>query len=71
MLGLLLASSHAVWGFIYSVHARLAYGANCAILPLAALLPLLTTESVCHRVIQAPGVHAPMADLHTLLSAAQ
>jgi hypothetical protein len=71
LLGLLLACSHATWSFLFSVHSRLGHGVNCLMLPLAALLPLLTTESVCHRVVQAPGVHAPLADLHTLLSATQ
>jgi hypothetical protein len=71
LLGLLLACSHATWAFMFSVHSRLGYGFNCVVLPLAALLPLLTTESICYRVMQAPGVHAPLADLHTLLGATQ
>ena len=71
LLGLLLTCSHATWSFLYSVHGRVACGFNCVVLPLAVLLPLLTTESICYRVVQAPGVHAPLADLHTLLTTTQ
>ena len=71
LLGLLLACSHALWGPFYLLHNRIAAAAGSAALLLAALLPLLTAQSICHRLLLAPGILAPLADLHTVLGALQ
>ena len=71
LLGLLLACSHAIWGPIYLLHNRIAAAAGFAALLLAALLPLLTAQSICHRLLLAPGILAPLADLHAVLGAIQ
>jgi hypothetical protein len=39
--------------------------------PPPPLLQLLAGESVCHRLLAAPDVHAPLAALHSLLGLAQ
>lgn len=71
LLGLLLACSPAIWASITSLRSRLTVAAARLVLPLAALVPLLATKSVCHRVLQVPGVLAPLADLHMVLNTFQ
>ena len=71
LLGLLLASCHALWGALYLLHHRVAASACYAALLLAALLPLLNAQSICHRLLLAPGVLTPLGDLHAVLGALQ
>jgi hypothetical protein len=71
LAGLVLLCGHALWCSVYALYHRWPAALARTALPAAAFLPLLAGESVCHRLLAAPDVHAPLAALHSLLGLAQ
>lgn len=64
---LLMMTGHAVWCFIHSLYHRWSPNWSRLALPLTALLPLLVGESVCHKLLAAPGTLQPLEQLHTAM----
>ncbi|PRW32914.1 hypothetical protein C2E21_8122 [Chlorella sorokiniana] len=69
LLGLLLLCSHWLFGSLYFVTAQLSYSWSCLALPFIVALPVLTERSLCYKVLAAPGIEAPLAQLHGALQA--
>lgn len=70
LAGLLLMTGHAVWSCFFPLYHRLSLGWSAAAAALSAFVPLAFGRSLCHRLVEAPGVHAPLSDLYSVLSVA-
>ncbi|KAL4424793.1 hypothetical protein ABPG77_000833 [Micractinium sp. CCAP 211/92] len=70
LAGLLLMTGHAVWSLFFPLYHRLPLGWSAAAASLSAFVPLAFGRSLCHRLVVVPGVHAPLADLYSVLSVA-
>lgn len=68
---LLLGHTTALYGALAVLYTRLALPASGAVLGVMLLTSLLNGERMCRRVLESPGVEAPLADLHSLLGLAQ
>ena len=71
LLVLMTLHSTVFWVSIYALRGRLAFGVNQLALPLLTLPSLLAVDGMCGRVLEAPGVKAPLARLHDALALAQ
>lgn len=72
LLVLLLLASPPTNLCLYALYARLTLAWNMAALPLLAAAPaLLYGGPMCRRMLEVPGIEAPLDSLHSLLGLAQ
>lgn len=56
---------------IYTINARLLLAWNVWALPALALIPLSMGRRMCGRLLESPGVEAPLTGLFCLVDTAQ
>ena len=71
LLGIMSLCSAVFYTAIYLLYGRLMLSTLRVVLPLLALPPLATARAMCGRMLEAPGVEAPLARLHDALALAQ
>lgn len=70
LLLLLLGHTTALYNSLYALYARLFLPASAALLACMAATSLHQGERMCMRVLESPGVEAPLAELHSLMGMA-
>ena len=72
LLLLLLVAAPPLNLCLYALYARLTLAWNVVALPLLAAAPALAAGgAMCRRVLEVPGIEAPLDSLHSLLGLAQ
>lgn len=70
LLALLCIYNSGLWTALYSLFARHPASYHAMRLPLLAVVPLLFTRRLCHRLLEAPGSEEPLASLYKWLNLA-
>lgn len=71
LLLLLLVAGPALNLALYALYGRLVMAWSAAALPLLATLSLGSSGAMCRRLLEVPGMEAPLASLHAALATAQ
>ena len=70
LFGLTLSNA-SIFMATYTIHSRLLFSWNCAMLPLLAALSLRSGLQICKRMLATPGIEEPLTTLFQFVSTAQ
>lgn len=71
LLLLLSLNNASAWLFIHALYGRLIWRLSVVVLPALSLSGLFWGEALCLRALEAPGVAAPLNQLHGWLQLIQ